>query len=237
VLISPITFPISHKKTGILLGIDSKTVWTYWKDFQLHGFSDALTGQPSILTDEHLDRVTEFAVEQLYSMQPVTCASLAWFIRSQYAIDASPDTIRRTLRREPVWIFRWKSGPMDGAPTVFISNIDEISHSHPEAADVPGDLSADQFPIPVDRGGKHITLANCICLDDSLMKPIWAAEFCGYLFPPTICSPQQFLNTTFADPAVSKRSWQMLQTRVWSQQTHFVRCATDVTLCRLSLAT
>jgi hypothetical protein len=75
---------ISHivQKTGILLGIDSKTVWTYWKGFQLHGLSDAPTGQPSILTDEQLDRVTEFAVKQLYYMQPVTCASLAWFIRS-----------------------------------------------------------------------------------------------------------------------------------------------------------
>jgi hypothetical protein len=72
-------------KIGILLGIDSKTALTHWKHFQLLAPLDAATDRPSILTNEQHDQVIEFAVAQFYSMQPVTCARLVWFIHPQYA--------------------------------------------------------------------------------------------------------------------------------------------------------
>jgi hypothetical protein len=62
--IGPIPIPTSYKRIGILLGIDSTTTWMHWKQCLLYGLSDLLSGRPSIPSDEQLDHVTEFAVEE-----------------------------------------------------------------------------------------------------------------------------------------------------------------------------
>jgi hypothetical protein len=63
---------------------------------------------------------------------------------------------------------------IDGVLIPFLRNMDEIDHSEwadsrSEAVCVPGDLTVDQIAIPVDRAGKHITLAGCICVNGSFM--------------------------------------------------------------------
>jgi hypothetical protein len=66
--VTPICIPHIRQKGGILLGLDSKTAWRRWKHFQLHGLWDAPTGRPSILIDEQLNQVIEFAMEHFYCM-------------------------------------------------------------------------------------------------------------------------------------------------------------------------
>jgi hypothetical protein len=61
-----------NKEIRIIFGIDSDRTWTDPKSLQLQRVLDAPTGQPLILTDEHLDQVIEFAMEQFYSVPPVT---------------------------------------------------------------------------------------------------------------------------------------------------------------------
>jgi hypothetical protein len=179
--------PISYKKIGILLGIDSKTALPQWKRFQLHGLWDAPTGRLSILTDGQLDQVIEFAVKQFYSMQPAASARLVRLIHSQSAIDVSPDTLRRALQRDQrsrtcpgipmeaqrvhvtpqalMEYFPIQRNTIDGVPIPFIWNMDEIGHfewadSHPETVYVPSDSTVGQVPIPVDRAGERITLGG-----------------------------------------------------------------------------
>jgi hypothetical protein len=64
-----------------------------------------------------------------------------------------------------------------GIPIPFLSNMDDIGHSkwadsRPETRDLPGDLTASQVPIPVDRAGNGVTILGCICLDGSFTKPM-----------------------------------------------------------------
>lgn len=66
---------------------------------------------------------------------------------------------------------------IDGVPTSFVWNMDEIGHSdwadaHPETVYVPGDFPTAHVPVPVPRTGKRITLVGCICLDGSFMRPM-----------------------------------------------------------------
>jgi hypothetical protein len=68
--------PISYKKIAKLLGVDPKTVWIHWKHFQKHGLSNIPSGHPAILNDAQLDHVVAVALEEFYSMRPVSCARL-----------------------------------------------------------------------------------------------------------------------------------------------------------------
>jgi transposase len=156
--------PISSKKIAKLLGVDPKTVCIHCKHFQKHGLSDIPTGHPAILNDAQLDHVVPVALEEFYSMRPVSCARLLWFIRSQYAIDISPDTLRHVLERgqrikpcsgTPMETQRvhvtadetiehlWKlQNTINNEPAGFVWNMDEIGHSdwadaHPETVYVP----------------------------------------------------------------------------------------------------
>jgi hypothetical protein len=53
---------------------------------------DAPTGRPSIFTDEQLDQVIEFSVEQFYSVQPVTSE-----VDDCLSLRAQSDKCRRLL--------------------------------------------------------------------------------------------------------------------------------------------
>jgi hypothetical protein len=191
--------PISYNRIGQLLGIDRKTVWHHWTHFKAHGLDDSPPGRPAILGDDQLGQVVGFALEQFYSMQPITSARLIWFIHREYGLDISNDTLRRALARDqrikpcagtPMEMQRVQvtnealmeyysllQRTIEEVPTAFIWNMDEIGHSdwadaHQELVYVPSNFEEDHIPIPVNRAGKRITLVGCICLDGTVMKPM-----------------------------------------------------------------
>jgi hypothetical protein len=67
---------------------------------QRHSLSDVDNGRRSTLSDEQLDQVVNFAIEQFSAMQPVICTWLFYFIHSEYALDISAETPRRALERD-----------------------------------------------------------------------------------------------------------------------------------------
>jgi hypothetical protein len=132
-------------------------------------------------------------------MDPVTFTRLIWFVYREYAIDISPDTLRRSLaldhrvkicsgvpmemQRVHVTVealmeyFSTLPKAIDDLPTAFIWNMDEIGHSdwadaHADTMFVPSDFESDSVPIPLNRTGERITLVGCICLDGSFTKPM-----------------------------------------------------------------
>jgi hypothetical protein len=92
--------PTPYKKIEDILGIDAKTVWIHWRYFQRHGLSDVDNGRSSILRDEQLEQIVNFAMEQFFAIQPVTWAWLLYFIHSEYALDVGADTLPRALERD-----------------------------------------------------------------------------------------------------------------------------------------
>jgi hypothetical protein len=70
----------------------------------------------------------------------------------------------------------------DNIPTPFFWNTDEIGHSdwadaHPVGVYVPTEFDAGFVPIPVNRGGKPVTLVGCRWADGTFVETMAAIRW------------------------------------------------------------
>jgi hypothetical protein len=195
--------PISFTVIGSLLSLNSKTVWGHWKHFEKYGMCDGPSGRPSVLTPAQMEILIQEITQGYHSQLPLSLSEITHFIKTYFEIDIIPDTLRHILRREEK-IKAVEGVPMEetrvfadhdeivryltelaeliiDVPAYFVFNMDEMGHQ--DWADrqvsvvyVPSEEPNDQIPIPIDRGGKRLTLVATIAADGSALKPMIIVE-------------------------------------------------------------
>jgi hypothetical protein len=135
-------------------------------------------------------------MNRFFAEEPMSLSRLAAFTRSEYAISINPDTLRHMLQQDERLkpcegksmemqrvhvptdnILGYCAAPKhvaDIIPTTLVWNMEEIGHSDWVDADsegvyVPTEFDPDFIPIRVNRGGKPIALAGCICPDGTFV--------------------------------------------------------------------
>jgi hypothetical protein len=152
--------------------------WTHWKHFRLHRLSDALVGRPSILTDEQLDQVIEFAMKHVLMMENL------WRTCSSRTVAASCIHLRCQIWRNLLthctqsrsWI-KWLN------PVISWAYLSRLGVSRRKIRVFGNENPHINIKVLIDSSIWEIKWSSLLQIrKNATMREIWLTELCGYLF-------------------------------------------------------